>query len=103
MNENHQGFIAEAQNVLRAQGHNQRHIALPVWRQTDTGARHAGKNGFCTQIGNEWFMVPHAVVRKSRLNFLDLLRAGYTDFVLNDAAYDYMRNQGLPAGYDRPS
>jgi hypothetical protein len=30
------------------------------------------------------------------LNFLDLLRAGYTDYVLNDAAYDYMRNQGLP-------
>ncbi len=21
----------------------------------DTGARHAGKNGFCTQIGNDWF------------------------------------------------
>ena len=31
------------------------------------------------------------------VNFLDLLRAGYTDYVLNDAAYDYMRNQGLPA------
>jgi hypothetical protein len=31
------------------------------------------------------------------LNFLDLLRAGYTDYVLNDAAYDYMRNQCLPA------
>jgi hypothetical protein len=26
-----------------------------------------------------------------------LLRAGHTDYVLNDAAYDYMRNQGLPA------
>ena len=34
---------------------------------------------------------------KSRLNFLDLLRAGHTDYVLNDAAYDYMRDQGLPA------
>jgi hypothetical protein len=34
---------------------------------------------------------------KSRLNFLDLLRAGHTDYVLNDAAFDYMRKQGLPA------
>jgi hypothetical protein len=21
----------------------------------DTGARHKGKNGYCTHIGNEWF------------------------------------------------
>ncbi len=31
------------------------------------------------------------------MNFLDLLRAGHADYVLNDAAYGYMRNQGLPA------
>ena len=34
---------------------------------------------------------------KSRLNFLDLLRAGHTDFVLNDAAFDYMRSRALSA------
>ena len=34
---------------------------------------------------------------KSRLNFLDLLRAGHTDYVLNDAAYDYMRKHDLSA------
>ena len=34
---------------------------------------------------------------KSRLNFLDLLRAGHTDYVLNDAAYGYMREQALSA------
>src|SRR5450631_3835911 len=44
--------------------------------------------------GQTWFRTRSS---KSRLNFLDLLRAGYTDYVLNDAAYDYMRNQGLPA------
>ena len=32
---------------------------------------------------------------KSRLNFLDLLRAGHTDYVLNDAAFDYMRDRDL--------
>jgi hypothetical protein len=31
------------------------------------------------------------------LNFLDLLRAGHTDYVLNDAAYRYMRKQSLSA------
>jgi hypothetical protein len=92
LNENHEGFIAEAQNVLRAG------LETSSWVTVDdTGARHAGKNGFCTQIGNEWFTWFRTRSSKSRLNFLDLLRAGYTDYVLNDAAYDYMRNQGLPA------
>ena len=92
LNENHEGFIAEAQDVLRAG------LETSPWVSVDdTGARHAGKNGFCTQIGNEWFTWFRTRCSKSRLNFLDLLRAGYTDYVLNDAAYDYMRNQGLPA------
>jgi Transposase IS66 family len=91
LNENHEGFIAEAQDILRAG------LETSSWVSVDdTGARHAGKNGFCTQIGNEWFTWFRTRSSKSRLNFLDLLRAGYTDYVLNDAAYDYMRDQGLP-------
>jgi len=62
----------------------------------DTGARHAGKNGFCTQIGNDWFTWFGTRASKSRLNFLDLLRAGHTDYVLNDAAFAYLRERGLP-------
>ena len=92
LTENHEGFIAEAQDVLRAG------LETSPWVSVDdTGARHAGKNGFCTQIGNEWFTWFRTRSSKSRLNFLDLLRAGHTDYVLNDAAYDYMRDQGLPA------
>ena len=92
LNENHERFIAEAQDVLRAG------LETASWITVDdTGARHAGKNGFCTQIGNEWFAWFRTRSSKSRLNFLDLLRAGYTDYVLNDAAYDSMRNQGLSA------
>jgi hypothetical protein len=92
LNQNHEGFMAEAQDVLRAG------LETSPWVSVDdTGARHAGKNGFCTQIGNEWFTWFRTRSSKSRLNFLDLLRAGYTDYVLNDAAYDYMRNNGLPA------
>ena len=62
----------------------------------DTGARHKAKNGFCTQIGNDWFTWFGTRSAKSRLNFLDLLRAGHTDYVLNEAAFDYLRNRGLP-------
>jgi hypothetical protein len=92
LNENHAGFVAEAQDVLRAG------LETSPWVSVDdTGARHAGKNGFCTQIGNEWFTWFRTRSSKSRLNFLDLLRAGHTDYVLNHAAYDYMRNHGLPA------
>jgi hypothetical protein len=32
---------------------------------------------------------------QSRLNFLDLLRAGHTDYVINDAALGYMRDHAL--------
>jgi hypothetical protein len=92
LNEKHEGFIAEAQDVLRAG------LETSPWVSVDdTGARHAGKNGFCTQIGNEWFTWFCTRSSKSRLNFLDLLRAGHTDYVLNGAAYEYMQNQGLPA------
>jgi hypothetical protein len=92
LNENHEAFITEAQDVLRAG------LQTSSWVSVDdTGARHAGKNGFCTQIGNEWFTWFRTRSSKSRLNFLDLLRAGHTDYVLNDAAYAHMRAHGLPA------
>ena len=63
----------------------------------DTGARHKAKNGFCTQIGNDWFTWFGTRSSKSRRNILDLLRAGHTDYVLNDAAYGYMRKHSLSA------
>src|SRR5690349_618043 len=62
----------------------------------DTGARHAGDNGFCTQIGNDSFTWFGTRASKSRLNFLDLLRAGHTDYVINnDASLDYMHARSL--------
>ena len=92
LTENHQAFLAEARDVLRAG------LETSAWVSVDdTGARHAGKNGYCTQIGNDWFTWFGTRSSKSRLNFLDLLRAGHTDYVLNDAAYGYMRDQNLPA------
>ncbi len=86
-------FVAEAQAVLRAGLETSAFVSVD-----DTGARHKGKNGFCTQIGNDWFAWFGTRSFKNRLNFLDLLRAGHTDYVLNDAAYRYMRKHSLPAG-----
>ena len=43
-------FLAENRDVLRAG------LQTAAWVSADdTGARHAGKNGFCTQIGNDDF------------------------------------------------
>jgi len=84
------GFLTEARDVLRAG------LETAAWVSVDdTGARHAGKNGFCTQIGNDDFTWFGTRPSKSRLNFLDLLRAGHTDYVINQAALDYMRERAL--------
>jgi len=56
----------------------------------DTGARHDGKNGYCTHIGNEFFVWFESTNSKSRINFLKLLRAGKSDYILNDDAIQYM-------------
>jgi hypothetical protein len=62
----------------------------------DTGARHQGKNGYCTHIGNEWFSWFESTSTKSRINFLRLLRAGRTNYVINSDAVDYWKAQRLP-------
>jgi len=64
----------------------------------DTGARHQGKNGYCTHIGNETFAYFASTHSKSRINFLELLRTGRDDYVLNDEALAYMNAQKLPNG-----
>ena len=62
----------------------------------DTGARHKGKNGYCTHIGNDYFAWFESTKSKSRINFLELLRTGKKDFVLNSDALDYMAANRLP-------
>ena len=85
-----EGFLDEARDVLRAG------LETSSWVSVDdTGARHKAKNGFCTQIGNDWFTWFGTRSSKTRLNFVDLLRAGHTDYVVNEAAFGYMRSRGL--------
>jgi hypothetical protein len=83
-------FLTETREVLRAG------LETADWITVDdTGARHRGANGVCTQIGNDTFAWFATTGSKSRLTFLDLLRAGHTDYVINDAALDYMRDHAL--------
>ena len=62
----------------------------------DTGARHDGKNGYCTHIGNDFFAWFKSTGSKSRINFLELLRGVYDDYVLNTEALSYMESHKLP-------
>ncbi len=92
LTEKQQDFLDEARDVLRAG------LETSPWISVDdTGARHKAKNGFCTQIGNDGFTWFATRSSKTRLNFLDLLRAGHTDYVLNKAAFDYLGSRGLAA------
>jgi hypothetical protein len=89
-NDSKQGFVDEARDVLRAG------LTSAAWiTADDTGARHKGKNGFCTQIGNAQFAWFGTTGSKSRLNFLELLRAGHGDYVINDEALAYLRARAL--------
>jgi Transposase IS66 family len=84
------GFLDEVRDVLRAG------LSSATWITVDdTGARHKAANGFCTQIGNAHFAWFGTTDSKSRSNFLDLLRAGHADYVINAEALAYMRQRAL--------
>ena len=61
----------------------------------DTGARHAGKSGYTTQIGSSNFTAFRTGPSKSRLAFLSRLCGGTSLYVINDAAIDYMKGRDL--------
>ena len=83
-------FLGEARDVLRTG------LQAASWITVDdTGARHKAQNGVCTHIGNDQFAAFITTRSKSRLNFLELLNAGDTTHLINDAAIAYMREHNL--------
>ena len=83
-------FLDEARDVLRAG------LETAAWISVDdTGARHQGRNAVCTQIGNDHFAWFATTGSKSRVNFLELLRAGHEDYVVDEQALAYMRQRAL--------
>lgn len=63
----------------------------------DTGARHRGKNGYCTAIGNDLFAHFESTDTKSRLNFLHVLQGSQRDYAVNEATLAYWKRQKLAA------
>ncbi len=94
LTENKEAFHTEKRDIL-SEG-----LSCSAYIQADdTGARHNGKNGYCTHIGNELFAWFESTSSKSRINFLELLRQSHTDYVINEEALSYMKRQKLAPRY----
>jgi hypothetical protein len=88
---NKDAFHAEKDAILEAG------LASARWVTVDdTAARHAGRDEYTTHIGNDRFAWFATRPSKSRLNFLDLLRAGDPNYVINAAALAYLIEHGVP-------
>jgi hypothetical protein len=90
LNEGQGTFLDEAREVPRAG------LSAASWISVDdTGARHRHRHAVCTQLGNDRFAAFATTASKGRLNFLEVLRAGYADYVVNAEALAYMRQRTL--------
>ena len=88
---NKDAFHAEKDAILEAG------LATARWVTVDdTAARHAGREEYTTHIGDDRFAWFATRASKSRLNFLDLLRAGHPDSVINATAVAYMIEHKVP-------
>lgn len=91
LNQNNAAFHAEKDALLQAG------LATARWVTVDdTGARHAHSNQTTTHIGDDRFAWFATRACKSRLNFLELLRAGRPDYMINAAAEAYMIEHKVP-------
>jgi hypothetical protein len=88
---NKDAFHAEKDALLEAGLETARWVTVD-----DTAARHAGREEYTTHIGNDRFAWFATRASKSRLNFLDLLRAGHPDYVINATAAVYMDEHKVP-------
>ena len=89
--ENKERYHLEKEEILKTGLEISNHLHVD-----DTGARHKGKNGYCTHVGNDYFAHFESTESKSRINFLQILRAGHKDYILSHDALAYMASQNLP-------
>lgn len=94
LTENKEEFHLEKKKLLTTG------LSISPYIQTDdTGARHDGKNGYCTHIGNELFAWFESTSSKSRINFLTLLCQDHADYIINEHALAYMKRYRLAPKY----
>lgn len=91
LHEGHDAFHAEKESLLPAA----RQVATH-FHTDDTSARHRGQNYHTTGIGNELFASFTTTPTKSRINFLEILRAPYEEYVLDEDALEYLAYYDLP-------
>jgi len=83
-------LVTEDREVLRTG------LATARWVTVDdTAARHARRDAFTTQIGDDRFTAFRTGPSKSREAFLSALRAGHDEYVVDEAALEYMRGRAL--------
>ena len=90
LTEGHEAFHQEKDSLLPAA----REISQ-YFQTDDTTARHQGQSGHTLHIGNEFFASFFTTHSKSRINFLEILRAPYTDYVLGGDALFYLECCGF--------
>ena len=91
LTEGHDGFHQEKAEVLTAGLAVSSYVGVD-----DTGARHEGRNGYCTALGNDFFAYFESTDNKSRLNFLQVLRGGCSGYTLNEVTWAYWERQQFP-------
>jgi len=91
LKENEEQFTQEKEDLLTTALEVSNYVTVD-----DSGARHKGKNGYVTHIGNQHFAWFKSTNSKSRINFLTLLRTGQTDYLVTDEAELYMTQAKLP-------
>jgi len=85
LTEGHEAFHQEKDGLLPAA----REVSQ-YFHTDDTSARHQGRSGHTLHIGNELFASFFTTDSKSRLNFLEILRQPFDDYVLSGDALFYL-------------
>ena len=83
-------LVTEDREVPRAGLATARRVAVD-----DTAARHARRDAFTTQVGDDRFTAFRTGPSKPREAFLSTLRAGHDEYVVDEAALEYMRGRAL--------
>jgi hypothetical protein len=84
------GFTTEQDKVLRVGLETTSYV-----HTDDTSARHQGRNGYCTVLGNDLFAYFSSSDSKSRQNYLEILRHPFDDYVLNEYSRAYLEAHRL--------
>jgi hypothetical protein len=90
LTEGHDAFHAEKDALLPAA-----RAVSSVFHTDDTPARHQGQNAHTHHIGNELFTSFTTTETKCRLNFLNILRAPFTEYVLREESLWCLEYHGV--------